>query len=140
MRRCDSEEEWLNGKKSQNWKKILWLEEDFPKSLEPELNTEQPNFLPLLFSQPENKNQKYLHVISKKIQSSISKKFMIISPRFVRRRLCDINIQSLLLLSGHFKNFHYNSWSRVGQNCLKTKNKVTLTKTLHTRMGPMPRT
>ena len=104
------------------------------------LNTEQPNFLPLLFSQPENKNQKYLHVISKKTQSSISKKFMIISPRFVRRRLCDINIQSLLLLSGHFKNFHYNSWSRVGQNCLKTKNKVTLTKTLHTRMGPMPRT
>lgn len=143
MRRCDSwkeapsnQPEWLNGNKSQNPKKSLEEKQDFPKSLEPELNTEQPNFLLLIFSQPEKKtafieqhSKVFLCNIQKKKKFSISKKFMIISPWFVRRRLCDINIQSLLLLSGHFKNFHNNSWSRVGQYCLKTKNKVTLAKT-----------
>lgn len=62
MRGCDSwkeapsnQTEWLNGNKSQNPKKSLEEKQDFPKSLEPELNTEQPNFLLLIFSQPEKK-------------------------------------------------------------------------------------
>ena len=78
--------------KSKLKKKSLDQKKDFPKSLEPELNTEQPNFRPLIFSQPENKNQpalptlqsniqKYLQVISKKKPNPQSpRNFMIISP------------------------------------------------------------
>ena len=44
------------GTKVKTKKKSHAEKQDFPKSLEPELNTEQPNFLPLIFSQPENKN------------------------------------------------------------------------------------
>ena len=140
------------GTKVKTEKKSLDYKKDFPKSLEPELNTEQPNFLPLIFfSTWKQKPTSTAYTveqhpkistgnIQKKTNTQSPRNFMIISPWFVRRRLCDINIQSLLLLSGHFKNFHNNSWSRVGQNCLKTKTKVTPTKTLHTRIRRMPRT
>ena len=87
MRECDSwkeapsnQTEWLNGNKSQNPKKSLEEKQDFPKSLEPELNTEQPNFLLLIFSQPEKKTA-FIEQHSKVFLCNIQKKKNSQSPR-----------------------------------------------------------
>ena len=141
------------GTKVKTEKKITWLEERLPKIPRTRIKHWTTQFSTInFFSTWKQKPASTAYTVEqhpkistgniqkKKTNPQSPRNFMIISPWFVRRRLCDINIQSLLLLSGHFKNFHNNSWSRVGQNCLKTKTKVTLAKTLHTRIRRMPRT
>lgn len=140
------------GTKVKTEKKMPWLEERLPKIPRTRIKHWTTQFSTInFFSTWKQKPASTAYTveqhpkistgnIQKKTNTQSPRNFMIISPWFVRRRLCDINIQSLLLLSGHFKNFHNNSWSRVGQNCLKTKTKVTPTKMLHTRIRRMPRT
>ena len=80
----------IMGTKVKTEKKSLDQKKDFPKSLEPELNTEQPNFRPLIFSQPEKPASTAYTVeqhpkistgnIQKKTNTQSPRNFMIISP------------------------------------------------------------